>query len=123
MGSIDDFWRQLNVKKGPKATLSGLSNIPGLTTHSRTLPAKGSASPSVPAPQFAAALATSGLPDQQGLQVCNRQKTFFISRMVSISETGTAGKHSEGHQLPYRQGQKPQTDCCTSSALQAIIVF
>ncbi|DBA86358.1 TPA: hypothetical protein ACH3X2_005589 [Trebouxia sp. C0005] len=68
MGSIDDFWRQLNVKKGPKATLSGLSNIPGLTTHSRTLPAKGSASPALPAARFAAALAPSELPDQQGLQ-------------------------------------------------------
>ncbi len=77
MGSIDDFWRQLNVKKGPKATLSGLSNIPGLTTHLRTLPAKGSASPSVPAPQLAAALAPSGLPDQQGLQVCNCQKDIL----------------------------------------------
>lgn len=79
MGSIDDFWRQLNVKKGPKATLSGLSNIPGLTTHSRTLPAKGSASPALPAARFAAALAPSELPDQQGLQVCSCQRHSVLA--------------------------------------------
>ncbi|KAA6419548.1 MAG: hypothetical protein FRX49_10473 [Trebouxia sp. A1-2] len=77
MGSIDDFWRQLNVKKGPKATLSGLSNIPGLTTHSRTLPAKGSASPALPAARFAAALAPSELPDQQGLQISQLKSKLF----------------------------------------------
>ena len=73
---VDDFWRQLNAKKTSKASLSGLSNIPGLTTYSRTLPSKlsGVSTPVtnaattahsfVPATQVMAAL-----PDQQGLQV------------------------------------------------------
>ena len=70
MGSIDDFWRQLNVKKGPKATLSNLSDIPGLTTHSRTLPAGGSVPTPVCTPKLAPPTVSAGLPDEQGLQVC-----------------------------------------------------
>lgn len=71
---VDDFWRQLNAKKTSKASLSGLSNIPGLTTYSRTLPPKSSGV-SAPAPTTAHTFVpattqvAAALPDQQGLQV------------------------------------------------------
>ena len=70
MANVDDFWRQLNAKKTQKASLSGLNSIPGLTTHTRTLPSKlvtsqaTSLAPAPPATQVAATL-----PDQQGLLV------------------------------------------------------
>ena len=70
MANVDDFWRQLNAKKTQKVSLSGLNNVPGLTTHTRTLPSKSvtsQASPPAPAPHASQVAAT--LPDQQGLQV------------------------------------------------------
>ncbi len=73
MGSVDDFWRQLNVKKGPKATLSGLTDIPGLTSQTRTLPSNTSATKSVPTPKVLTHPASAALPDQQGLQVSQPQ--------------------------------------------------
>ncbi|KAL3143877.1 hypothetical protein ABBQ32_003694 [Trebouxia sp. C0010 RCD-2024] len=75
MANVDDFWRQLNAKKANKASLSGLSDIPGLTTYSRTLPSKsgnGAASATAVAaaqpPAPATTQVAAALPDQQGLQ-------------------------------------------------------
>ena len=74
MANVDDFWRQLNAKRATKASLSGLGDVPGLTTYSRTLPSKkASASAATDAAAHTPAPATTqvaaALPDQQGLQV------------------------------------------------------
>lgn len=89
MANVDDFWRQLNAKKANKASLSGLSDIPGLTTYSRTLPSKsgnGAASATAVAAAHPPAPATTqvaaALPDQQGLQVhCTMVQTAKVTSL------------------------------------------
>ena len=84
MANVDDFWRQLNAKKANKASLSGLRDIPGLTTYSRTLPPKsenGAATATIVAEALPATTQVAAeLPDQQGLQV---HTTVFQSAKVT----------------------------------------
>ena len=73
--SVDDFWRQLNVKKGPSVRLPGLTDIPGLTRHSRTVPAQNGQLTEGPAPKAPKPSVAATQPGQQELQVCNASHT------------------------------------------------
>lgn len=66
--SVDDFWRQLNVKKASSVRLSGLTDIPGLTRQSRTLPTQSAQLTKTTTPSPKPAVAAT-VPEQQHLQV------------------------------------------------------
>lgn len=74
--SVDDFWRQLNVKKSPSVRLPGLTDIPGLTRHSRTVPAQNGQLTEGPAPAPKPSVAATQ-PGQQELQVCRASHIAF----------------------------------------------
>ena len=79
--SVDDFWRQLNVKKSPAVRLSGLAEVPGLTRQSRTLPAKSDqVSLSQAAAPATKPAVTAGHSEHQQLQVRSASQRGYRSR-------------------------------------------